>query len=548
MERIQVVILAAGNASRLLPITLSYPKPLLSLGGKPAMFNMLTPLVNKGVRDITFVVNNENKRLIQSTIERVYGNLNININYIIQENAVGPGNAFAMCEKYINGPTLLLLGDTICDIDNDYCDNWVGVYKISDDSHSQWCMVYTDEEMFVEKFIDKPKEKCNTDYAIIGTYFFKNPKLLRDSMNKANQIKEPTTGELQISLILNNYMKEERIKIKTYDTWYDIGTLENYSKAIKSYFHCRCFNTVMVDDDGILLKNSTFDGIKHEIEWYKDVNSKNISYIAPRFFGEVEGNNGYKMEYLDYPILSEFFVYYPIRRESWEYIFSSLLSKMKNLWDTTRSGENIEKQCEFMYKEKTFSRINKWNRSDLLGLDYYYINGQKIMGFNRLIKELDPYINNLIKSSNNYASYIHGDLSFANILYSPRTTIFKLIDPRGNFGEVGLNGDLRYDIAKLRHCYHGHYDVITSDLFEVKESKLGDILLEIYPKDLPDYDLFDEQIRKMGIDCDDIELIEGLLFISMIPLHSDSPNRQLAFFATGLTCLYNQYMKRERSK
>ena len=42
--------------------------------------------------------------------------------------------------------------------------------------------------------------------------------------------------------------------------------------------------------------------------------------------------------------------------------------------------------------------------------------------------------------------------------------IFKLIDPRGNFCIDTNYGDYRYDIAKLRHCYHGRYDEIKNNL------------------------------------------------------------------------------------
>ena len=45
---------------------------------------------------------------------------------------------------------------------------------------------------------------------------------------------------------------------------------------------------------------------------------------------------------------------------------------------------------------------------------------------------------------------------------------------------------------------------------------------------------------KNNISVDDIELIEGLLFISMISLHSDYPKRQLAFFVQGIKILNKQ--------
>ena len=55
-----------------------------------------------------------------------------------------------------------------------------------------------------------------------------------------------------------------------------------------------------------------------------------------------------------------------------------------------------------------------------------------------------------------------------------------------------------------------------------------------------DYKIYDKIMKQHDIDINDIELIEGLLFVSMLPLHSDFPKRQLAFFVQGIKCLNNQ--------
>ena len=116
--------------------------------------------------------------------------------------------------------------------------------------------------------------------------------------------------------------------------------------------------------------------------------------------------------------------------------------------------------------------------------------------------------------------------------------IFKFIDPRGNFVIDTIYGDYRYDVAKLRHCYHGRYDEIINDLFIIDENENG-LKLKFF-KQASNYNIFDNLISKNNISVDDIELIEGLLFISMISLHSDYPKRQLAFFVQGIKILNKQ--------
>ena len=57
--------------------------------------------------------------------------------------------------------------------------------------------------------------------------------------------------------------------------------------------------------------------------------------------------------------------------------------------------------------------------------------------------------------------------------------------------------------------------------------------------------MFDSIIERDGYDVDDIELIEGLLFISMIPLHKEDEKAQIMYYLAGLRCLNNQLRRDE---
>ena len=96
---IKLVILTAGKASRLYPLTLGFPKCLLSVNQKPEVFNMITPMIKKGLRDITFVVNLENKALVESFINHSFECLDLDVKYIIQEDFNGPAAAFKLIEN-----------------------------------------------------------------------------------------------------------------------------------------------------------------------------------------------------------------------------------------------------------------------------------------------------------------------------------------------------------------------------------------------------------------------------------------------------------------
>uniref|UniRef100_A0A832GZY4 Aminoglycoside phosphotransferase domain-containing protein n=1 Tax=Oscillatoriales cyanobacterium SpSt-402 TaxID=2282168 RepID=A0A832GZY4_9CYAN len=135
-------------------------------------------------------------------------------------------------------------------------------------------------------------------------------------------------------------------------------------------------------------------------------------------------------------------------------------------------------------------------------------------------------------------SIIHGDYCFSNILYDLNSQLVRLIDPRGSFGKQKKYGDPRYDIAKLRHSISGRYDFIVADLFRVSEYK-GDCALQLYEPEVYSSvtSYFDELISQHGYDNREIAFIEGLLFVSMVPLHRDNFYRQLAMYLNGILIL-----------
>ncbi|MDC0170046.1 hypothetical protein OAI67_03215, partial [Candidatus Nitrosopelagicus sp.] len=98
-----------------------------------------------------------------------------------------------------------------------------------------------------------------------------------------------------------------------------------------------------------------------------------------------------------------------------------------------------------------------------------------------------------------------------------------------------IGGDIKYDIAKIRHSIVGCFDIITNGLYSIKYEGKNEIEFNVFkPKN---YEIIcnelDSNIERRW-NLDEIKMIEGLLFISMLPLHSDNVERQLAFFCVGL--------------
>jgi hypothetical protein len=144
---------------------------------------------------------------------------------------------------------------------------------------------------------------------------------------------------------------------------------------------------------------------------------------------------------------------------------------------------------------------------------------------------------------------IHGDFCFSNILFDTRMRLAKLIDPRGSFGVPGIFGDPRYDLAKVLHSSSGKYDLVKSNQFFaiVEGTKLD---YSIYTKPIHETaaKFFNEILSEsFADDFKQAELIEALLFASLISLHNESLHHQIAFLGIALTKL-NEQAKRLKVK
>lgn len=539
MKDMQLVILMGGKASRLAPLSYSLPKGLLTVNSKPGIFNMLIDYSKKGLRDIIFVVSPSNKSIVESFVNKSFNQLNIT--YVVQDEPKGPLHALQLCKDYITKPTLLLLGDTMCETDLDYSYDWLGYQTINDNSHSRWCLIKTNEKDDVIDIIDKPDYTPETNKVLVGIYNFVDFGLLKEALEQDYDKKR---GEYQLSSMIEYYFKHKNMKGIVIKDWRDTGTLEDYANTLRDNVSGRSFNHFTLDELGVLTKTSNYGKLKSEIMWLKKIQNSKLNFLIPQFIGSEQNGDviSYKVEFVNGKTLAEYLMFFDITDINWKFIFDKFMKFGQVMWTkkAPNSAHNIKPLAQKMYIDKTVERIAQWDRKDILSEDYVFVNGEKLLSYSKAFELLQERLKKLVASSSKFYTIIHGDPCFSNVIYLPEISTFKLLDPRGNFGVDTIYGDSRYDIAKARHCYHGLYDYITQGMFELKEISTNTFEYSFLTSNIISPNIFDEIIEKYGYDINDIELIEGLLFISMIPLHADDPKAQVMYYLTGLKCLNNQ--------
>lgn len=329
------------------------------------------------------------------------------------------------------------------------------------------------------------------------------------------------------------------------DKWFDIGHEDKYydsSLEVKA----REFNHITIDKNRGILRKTSEDKDKFigEIRWYLKLPS-DIEYVRPRIFSYSTSYEApyVNMEYYAYHTVHEMFLYGDLSAKQWADIFARIRFIYQDFERYTVEGDNIKSSLEDMYLTKTLQRFEKLKKDT----HFYQFFDKPILVNNKLYKPLNEIIDILkrVIPENLYDvakfNIIHGDLCFANIMVDSNLSFVKVIDPRGKFGAYDIYGDSRYELAKLFHSVDGKYDFIIKDLFDLKFD-INKPSIEYSIKDrirsYNVYDIFLEVFREdIGRNLKKIELIESLLFLSMIPLHGESLKHQLIMLGTGLDIL-----------
>ena len=325
----------------------------------------------------------------------------------------------------------------------------------------------------------------------------------------------------------------------TNNKWLDFGHRAGILKAQKLFYNSRNFNSISINDvSNILTKRSAKkQKLSDEYLWYKEMPSELQSFV-PRVYSVREDEKLYEidMENYGYPPLSELWLYGDYDFELWQLIIKRLVDV--RIYMNGFSGVLDKKNYEQLYVSKFYDRINELKTLDpywthLLSQNKIKMNGVELNNLQFYEQRISDSLNKI--AANAKTSVMHGDYCFSNILFDTQNFVCKLIDPRGRLLDQTIYGDSRYDLAKLRHSLAGNYDYIVHGAYVFSETEgvfsYKDGCMEDRSK-LTAY--FDNLLSVNGYDVNEIKLIEATLFLSMIPLHTDSFEQQKIFYIKGI--------------
>jgi len=537
-----IILLAAGKQNLNNVVFGGYQSyGMYPIRGRPFIWWIINSLNVQSEDRLIIVVNKENHVLINflNHVNLKYPNLDI-VEYKPKKNDnILTSIKMGLQECDLHQKTKIVLGDTmVLNQDNIEFDTILTSKEFK--SSNRWCLIEKNQHNVITGYFDKLDNiDISNKEALVGIYCFKDTKLLQESNEKAIAEKKK-----EISHTIINYSRKRQIKSITTDKWFDFGSISSIVKAGHNFFSTRHFNNISITQNGTLLKSTkNIEKLKNEKNWYQSL-PQNLQILAPRIISSKEENDEFilELELYGYHSLSEMFVYNERPIEDWTYIIDKLLSTYQLFKKYTIPSNKVD--LVEIYHTKTQNRIAALLRikefEAILKQPQITINNVLLKNYPEIEEELFLAVEKLI-NNNNCFSITHGDLCFSNILFDQMNYNFKFIDPRGGFSKQSIYGDSRYDIAKLRHSIVGLYDFIISGEYFLKQLDADNFSFEIFAniekKNLSKY--FDKAVENYGFDISEIKLIEGLLFLTMIPLHSEDLDRQKAFYLIAIQKINN---------
>lgn len=225
----KVIVPMAGRGSRLRPHTLTVPKPLVPVGGKPIVHRLvedIAALCSEPIEEIGFVIGDFGTE-IENELIKVAQKLGAKGTIFYQDKPLGTAHAVMCAKEMLDGPVVVAFADTLFKADfkiDEEADGILWVKQIEDPS--AFGVVKLDKEGTIVDFVEKPQEFVS-DLAMIGIYYFKRGEELRTELQYLLDNDIIKGGEYQLPDGLRR-MTEKGNKFKPGEVleWLDCGNKE----------------------------------------------------------------------------------------------------------------------------------------------------------------------------------------------------------------------------------------------------------------------------------------------------------------------------------
>mgnify|MGYP005847793043 CR=1 FL=1 len=267
----KIIVPMAGRGSRLRPHTLTVPKPLIPIAGKPIVQRLvegIAEVLDDKIDEIAFVISEDFGAEIEAKLNDIAKGLHAKSTIYYQDKPLGTGHAIMCAKDSLQGPAVIAYADTLFKAD----------FKLDKDADAvMWVKQVENPDAFgvvnlnakghITELVEKP-QKFVSDLAVIGIYYFKDVAQLKDQLEKVIDENLMHGGEYQINDGIKKMQDDGAIfKPGKVDEWMDCG-----NKSVTVETNKRMLKFIQEKGDESLISNS--------------VKIENAEITEPCFIGE----------------------------------------------------------------------------------------------------------------------------------------------------------------------------------------------------------------------------------------------------------------------
>ncbi|MBL6668164.1 MAG: NTP transferase domain-containing protein [Crocinitomicaceae bacterium] len=255
-----IIVPMAGRGSRLRPHTLTVPKPLIKVGGKPIVHRLvedISKMCKEKIDEVAFVIGDFGEQ-VEKELIAVAKELGAKGSIHYQKEPLGTAHAVLCAEQCLEGPVIVAFADTLFKADFKISEGIEGMIWVKQiDDPSAFGVVQLNATNEIVDFVEKPTEFVS-DLAMIGIYFFKDGAALKRELNYLLDNNMQKGGEYQLPDALRRLTEKGTTFLPgKVDAWLDCGNKKvtvDTNKNVLNFDHEKGLNLVDKNADII---NST---------------------------------------------------------------------------------------------------------------------------------------------------------------------------------------------------------------------------------------------------------------------------------------------------
>lgn len=266
----KIIVPMAGRGSRLRPHTLTVPKPLIPIAGKPIVHRLvedIAKVLDEKVDEIAFIIGEDFGEKVETDLKEIAKTLGARGSIYYQDKPLGTGHAIMCAKDSLEGPAVIAYADTLFKADftlDKEADGVIWVKQV--ENPEAYGVVQLNQDREIVDLVEKPQDFIS-DLAVIGIYYFKDVAILKKELQGVLDNNIIRGGEYQINDGIEA-MKQKGSKFVPgkVDEWMDCG-----NKNITVETNGRMLNFLQQDGENLVSEN---------------VKIENSEVIEPCFIGE----------------------------------------------------------------------------------------------------------------------------------------------------------------------------------------------------------------------------------------------------------------------